>query len=97
MLTAQMFGLFLLSYSQCAFLTGDQLRHSEWRQSAARGKYTPLPFSPAVHSLHRMTVNLDLNLFWGAVARYAVFTFTSQSCVPRCRFPPLEPVSSASI
>lgn len=78
---AQMFGLFLLFSPQRAFLTGDQLRYSEWRPSETCGEYTPLP---AVHSLHRMTVNLDLNLFWGAVAcmwGYAVFTFTSQNHV----------------
>lgn len=44
-LKALMFWHFLLSSPQCAFLTGDQLRTSEWWQSAARGEYTPLPFS----------------------------------------------------
>lgn len=44
-LKALMFWHFLLSSPQCAFLTGDQLRNSEWWQSAARGEYTPLPFS----------------------------------------------------
>lgn len=51
----------------------------------------PLPFSPLQR--HRMTLNLDLNLFWGAVAcmwGYAVFTFTSHVMFRAVALPPLS-------
>lgn len=78
----------LLSGPQFSFFTWAQCRRPERRPSAAGGEFTCWILI-WIFSTGGIYV---LACIW----RYAVFTFSSQSPVLVCTFPPLEPVSPAS-